>query len=95
MTITPYLFLNLWTAKDVVRKMTKECYSRATFGRQHAEWSQKLLRCRRHHFYHVLITLSWKMSFLVISKILALFFNILNAHQKYTLCNTENLQQSI
>ena len=35
------------------------------------------------------------MSLLVISEIVALFVNILTADHKYSLCNTENLQQCI
>ena len=35
------------------------------------------------------------MSLLVIFEILALFFNILSADHKDSLCNNENLQQSI
>ena len=99
MTLIVYVFPKLRTEKDVVRKMSKNPRSRAPFDSQHAKVCQTLLESARHHFYHIYSSLwekhSLKMSLLVISEILALFLNIMNADYKHSLCNRENLQQSI
>ena len=60
---------------------------------------QTLLTCVWHYVYHVFSSLweilSWKMSLLVISKILGLFVNTLAADGKYSFSDSENLPQPI
>ena len=93
------LFPKLWTAKNVIRYMSKKPRFRTPFDSQHAEGSGTLLKSAAQHFYNISILLpkkwSWKMSHLVISEILGLFVNTLNPDNKYSLRISENLWQTI
>ena len=51
-TLTPYLFPKLQTAKDLVRQMLKKSCLRRTFDKQDGKRVQPLLRSSRQHVYH-------------------------------------------
>ena len=69
------------------------------FDSQHALWSQTPLESAREHFYHIFSLLwwklSWKISLLVICEIIGLFVNTMSVDDKYFICNSENLPQTI
>ena len=86
MTLIVHLFPKLWTAKDLVRKISKKPCFGTSFERQYAKRSQKLLKSARQYFYHFFLSLlekwSWKIFLLVISEILGLLVNTLTTiHQ--------------
>ena len=60
---------------------------------------QTLLKAEWHHFYHIYWSLwrqlSRKKSFLVLCKVLRMFFNILTSNNKYSLLNGDNLRHPI
>ena len=51
MTLIVHLFPKLWTAKDLVRKISKKPCFGTSFERQYAKRSQKLLKSARQYFY--------------------------------------------
>ena len=79
--------------------MSTKSHFRGRFDKQHGKRIQTLLKSKRQHLYHVCwslrTVLSLKKSLLVIWKILGLFSNTLNAHDKYHLLNREDLTQPI
>ena len=79
--------------------MSKKPRSRTPLASQHVKGCQTLLKFSRQHCYHIFSSLSGKLSrkisLLVICKILGLFVNTLTADGKYSLCNRENLPQTI
>ena len=99
MTLTPYVFPILQTLKHLVRPMSKKHRLRTPFNSQHVKGTQTLVKCTRQYLYHIfpsiLGKLSYKMSLLVICKMLGLFFNTLTVNEKYFLCNSENLVKPI
>ena len=72
---------------------------RTPFDNQPVKVCQTLLKSARQHFYHILPSLqaksNCKLSLVVISEILAMFFSTLTADDKYSLRNRENLWQAI
>ena len=73
-------------------------FFRTPVNSQNTKGSQTLLESARQHFHQLesnSIQYSWKMTILVIYKILGLFVNILTADRKYSFFNGKNLEQSI
>ena len=70
------LFPKLWTAKNLIRYMSKKPRFRTPFDSQHAEGSWTLLKSAAQYFYNISILLpkkwNWKMSHLVISEMFSL-----------------------
>ena len=58
MTLTTDVFLELRTAKDVVRKMFKKPCLRTSFESQRAKKSETLLKSARQHFIIFFLSLS-------------------------------------
>ena len=89
------LFLNLRTAKKVVRQMSKKCRFRRLFDNQHCRPTDTQLKSKQKHIYHIYWSVwrqfSWKKSLLMIWKILGLFVNTLTADHKYSFLNRSNL----
>ena len=79
--------------------MSKKQGLRTPFEYQRTKGSQILLKSARRHFYHIFTSLSgkwsWKKYLLVISEILGLFADTLTADHKYSLRDSEHLQQPI
>ena len=98
-TFIAYVFPKLQISKEVVRQISRRPRFRTPLDSQQAKVAQTLLKSARQHFHHIFSSLfkklRCKMSLLVIYWILALFFNILTADDKYSLPNSENLPQSI
>ena len=96
-TLIPYLFPILQTAKDVVTQISKKSYFRRPFGKQHGQQCQKLFQSAWKQFNDTYCTLwrklSWKKSPLVIYKILELCFNTFTNDDKYPLLNKDTLMQ--
>ena len=55
MTFTPYVFVKLETAKDVLSEMSKKADLRTTFDSQHAKGFQTLLKSAAQHFYRIFL----------------------------------------
>ena len=79
--------------------MSEKLDFRTPFNSQHVKGSQTLLKSARQQFYRLLSSLrrkwSWKISLLLIFKVLGLFLCTLSADDKYSLPNSENLRQPI
>ena len=57
MTFIADVFLKFWTAKDVVKIMSKKSCFRKPFHSQHGKGYQRLLKSAQQHFYHILASL--------------------------------------
>ena len=79
--------------------MSKKPRFRTPFDSQHVKGSQALVKSAWQNFYQISSSLwaklTWKMSLLVICKILEHFVNTMTADTKYSLPNSENLLESI
>ena len=79
--------------------MSETLRFRTNFDSQHAKGCERLLKYGWWQFYLILLPLcgkkSMKMTLLVISEILGLFVSTLNADDKYSLRNSNNLPQPI
>ena len=79
--------------------MSKKPRFRTPFDSQHVKGSQALVKSAWRNFYQISSSLwaklTWKMSLLVICKILGHFVNTMTADTKYSLPNSENLLESI
>ena len=53
MTIIADVFSNLWTAKYVVKEMSKKTGFKTPFDSQHPKGYQTLLRSAPKHFYRI------------------------------------------
>ena len=96
-TLIVYVLTKLRTAKDVVRQMSKKPRFRTPFESRHVKGSQALVKSAWQHFYHIFSSLwdilSWKMSLLVICKILRVFVNTFTVGDEHFLRNSQNLPQ--
>ena len=52
MTLRAYVFLNLRTPKDVVRKISKKSRLRGSLDRQHGKRAETLTQYQRQPLYH-------------------------------------------
>ena len=99
MTLIAYLFLRLPPAKNMVRYMSKKSRFRLPFQREHGKRVSTLFKFERQNLYHIYWStrtqFSCAKSLLVICKSLRLFVNTMNAIDKCSLPNTDNLIQSI
>ena len=99
MTLIADVFPKLRTLKNLVRSMPKKSSFKGSFGKQHGQRAQTLLKFAWQHLYHIYWSLgrqfSYKKSLLVICKISRLFPNTLSADGKYSLLNRDNLTQPI
>ena len=99
MTLIRYLFLTLRPAKNMVRYMSKKSRFRLPFQREHGKRVSTLFKFERQNLYHIYWStrtqFSCAKSLLVICKSLRLFVNTMNAIDKCSLPNTDNLIQSI
>ena len=81
------IFLNLKTAKDVVRQMSKKDRFGTLFDSQDGKGSEKLLKSAWEQFYHIFsslwMKLIWNISPLVRYEILGAFVKTLTAETKY------------
>ena len=79
--------------------MSKRSFFRKRFGNQSVNWSQTLLKSARQRFYSTAPLIwdkrSWKMLFLVRSKISGLFDNTLTTSKKYSRHSRDNFLQEI
>ena len=53
MTLRAYIFQILKTAKDMVRRMSKNARFRKPFNSQHVKGSQTLPKSTQQDFYHI------------------------------------------
>ena len=87
------VFPKLRIPKKVVKSISKESLFRGPFEKQHGKRVQTLLKSERKHFYHIYWSLwrqlTYKMSLLVIAKILRMFVTTLTADDKYSLLNND------
>ena len=99
MIVIAYVFPKLQTVKNFVRRLCKKCHFGTRFDSQQLKASQILAKSSWECFYHVFPSfwekLIWKMSPLVLGKILGVFVNTLTAVGKYPVEDWENLQLSI
>ena len=90
------VFPILQTAKNLVRPLCEKRRFRTPFDSQHVKVSLILTKSPREHFYHVFSSflgkLIWKMSPLMLGKILGVFVNTYTADGKYPVQYCENLQ---
>ena len=86
-------------SKCVVKQMSEKSRFRVPFNKQHCKGDKTLLKSGPHHLNHtwwsLLRQLRFKLSLLVICKILGLFVKTLNASLKYFLLNRENFEKPI
>ena len=98
-TVIAYVFPKLETAKDLVRQIYRKSRFRRPIKKRHGKHSKTLLKSEERHLYIIYWSLwrQWtlKNSPLVIFKILGLFVNTLNADNKDSLLNRDNLTQPI
>ena len=89
------VFPILQTVKKLVRTLSKEQRFKTGFSTQHVKASQTPAKSQWECFYHVFSSISgkliWKMSPLVLRKILGVFVNISTADDKYRVQYCENL----
>ena len=99
MSLIADVFPKLRIPKNVVRSMFKKSRFRGSYKKKHGKRDQTLLKFKGQHLYHIHWSMSrqltYKMSLLVICKILRRFSNTLSAYGKYSLLNTDNLMQPI
>ena len=99
MTLIAYLFLRLRPAKNVVRNTCEKSHFRLPFQNEHGKRVSILFKFERQHLYHIYWStrrqLSCKKCLLVICKSLRLFVNTMNAVDKCSLPNKDNLMQFI
>ena len=99
MTLAAYVFLKVHIGKDLVRPLSKERCFRIPLNSHYVKGSQTLVKSAWQYLYHILSSfwgkLTWKMSLLVICKILGNFVNTLIADDKDSLRNREFLPQPI
>ena len=99
MTLIAYLFLRLRPGKVVVRYVCKKSRFRLPFQKEHGKLVSTLFKLERqnlHHIYWSMGTqLSWKKSLLVIWESFRLFVHTMNAVDKCSLPNRDNLMQPI
>ena len=93
------VFPNLRVPKNMVTSMSKMSSLKGSFGKQHGNCVQTLLKCQGqllHHVYWSLLRqLCYKKSLLVICKISRLFIYTLSVDGKYSPFNRDNLTQPI
>ena len=93
------VLMKLETVKNFVRKFSKKRRYTIRFDSQNVKASQMLGKSPCELFYHVFLSLSWKliwkMSPLVLGEILRVFVKTLTADDKYPLEDCENLQLPI
>ena len=79
--------------------MSEKSRFRIPLEKQHGKWAQTLFQSGQRYLYLIYWSLStyfsWKMSILVLCKILGLFANTLTDYDKYPLLNRDNLTQPI
>ena len=99
MTLIADVFPKLHTQKNLVRSMPWKSRLKGSFGKQHGQRAQTLLKFAWQHLYHIYWSLWRQLTFkkflLVICKISRLFPNTLSADGKYSLLNRDNLTQPI
>ena len=99
MSLIAYVFRKLHILKDIVRQMPWKLRFRTPFDSQHVKESQKIVKSAWRHFYRdfssLWVKLNWKMSILVVCKILGVFDVTWTANEKYSLRNSQNLQLPI
>ena len=87
MMVIAILFPKLQIVKNFVRPLSKKRYFRTRFDSQHVKVSQILAKSLWACFYHVFSSfwenLIWKISPIVLGKILSVFVNTLTADGKY------------
>ena len=97
MTLIVPVFPKLQTGKDLVRQMSKKLRFRTPFDSQHVKESQRRMKSEWQYLYHIFSSPSeksgWKMSLLLISKLLGLFVKTLTVDNKYSLGNIEILRE--
>ena len=95
MILIAYVFLELLALKEMVRQLSKKSHFRGPLEWQHGKRAEILFQPERQHFWHIYWSLwkewSWKKCLLVICKIIKLFLNKLNADDKYSVLNRDNL----
>ena len=93
------VFPKLRTRKNRIKSMPKKSRFKGSFGKQHDERAQTLLKFSWQHLHNIYwslwMQLTCKKSLLVTCKILRLFPNTLSADGKYCLLNRDNLTQPI
>ena len=94
MIVIANLFPKLQTVKDLAKPLYKKPRFRTPFDSQHVEGYQTLAKSASEHFYQIFSSLLqkfiWKISPLVIYKILGMFGNTLNANGKYRIQDCKN-----
>ena len=99
MIVIANLFPKLQTVKNLVRSLSKKLRFRTHIDSQNVKASQILAKSPWEFFYHVFSSFSgkliWKMSQLVLGKILRESFNTLIADEKYRVQGCENLPLAI
>ena len=93
------VLMKLETVKNFVRTFSKKRRYTIRFDSQNVKASQMLGKSPCELFYHVFLSLSWKliwkMSPIVLGEILRVFVKTLTADDKYPLEDCENLQLPI
>ena len=99
MMITANVFPKFQTVKHFVRPLCKKRRFGTGFDSQDVKVTRMLAKSPWGHFYHVFSSfwekLIWKMSPLVLGKILGVFVNTLTADGKYPVQDCENLKLPI
>ena len=99
MTLIAYLFLRLRRAKNVVRYMCKKSRFRLPSQKEHGKLVSTLFKFERQHLHHIYWStgrqMNCKKSLLVILESLRLFVTRMNAVDKCSLPNRDNLMQPI
>ena len=99
MTLIDDVFPKLRTPKNLVTSMSKKSCFKGSLKKQHAKWTQTLLKCQGQLLYHIYwslwMQLTCKNSLLVTCKISRLFPSTLSADGKFSLLNRDKLTQSI
>ena len=99
MMVIANAFPKLETVKNFVRPLCQNPCVRTRFDSQHMRVSQKLAKSPWERFYHVFPSfwwkLVWKMSPVVLGKILGVFVKTWTADAKYPVQYCENLQLPI
>ena len=99
MTLIADVFPKLRTPQNMVRSMPQKSCFRASVEKQPGKCAQTLFKFDGHLLYHIYWSLgrqlSYKKSLLVICKISKLFPNTLNADDKYSLLDRDNLAHRI
>ena len=93
--VRAHVFPKLQTVKYLVEPLSQNHCFTTPFDSEHVKESQTLVKSRWEHFYHVSSSLwgelIWKISPLVICKILGVFLKTETADKKYLVPDYENL----